>query len=297
MLYSETKENRVMGQIELDASSWRIIGECLEDIAGARRLSEFYDRVITSAGRLVPSELGAICFRFEHGMPRWVRGGPEGLGLLFNERFRYVFPNSLLSIDRSLDIYTMDFKEDENSEYVRDFLRPIGIGTILGAISGNLNISVLRKLHENTFSPVEMLRLSVLRRQLEGLHRWVRQAESELPRPEGLDFGNRLPKPLSSREAQVAFEAARGLSSREIGLSLDMSPRTAERHLANIYEKLGISCREELRDLLADSDGKDCNGYGTEDAPAPCGSMPGELGLLAPRLLLRTGDVLHGFRR
>lgn len=54
---------------------------------------------------------------------------------------------------------------------------------------------------------------------------------------------------LTPQELQVARLAAQGLSNREIGARLTMSPRTAGYHLYKIFPKLGIKDRTELRDL------------------------------------------------
>jgi DNA-binding CsgD family transcriptional regulator len=51
---------------------------------------------------------------------------------------------------------------------------------------------------------------------------------------------------LTAREHEVAALAANGLSSREIADKLYLSPRTVENHLQRIYDKLGVSNRQEL---------------------------------------------------
>jgi DNA-binding CsgD family transcriptional regulator/predicted ATPase len=56
---------------------------------------------------------------------------------------------------------------------------------------------------------------------------------------------------LSKREREVAQLAADGLTSREIGERLFVSPRTAENHLQRAYVKLGVASRPELSDRLA----------------------------------------------
>ncbi|MFI6645485.1 AAA family ATPase [Streptomyces sp. NPDC050504] len=54
---------------------------------------------------------------------------------------------------------------------------------------------------------------------------------------------------LTAQEAQVARLAAEGLSNREIGTRLGVSPRTVGYHLYKIFPKLGITGRGELRDV------------------------------------------------
>ncbi|MFK8907652.1 LuxR C-terminal-related transcriptional regulator [Streptomyces sp. YS-3] len=58
---------------------------------------------------------------------------------------------------------------------------------------------------------------------------------------------------LTAQQRQIARLAAYGLSNREIGDRLFLSPRTVGSHLYNVYPKLGISSRHQLRDLLHDS--------------------------------------------
>ncbi|MER7186068.1 LuxR C-terminal-related transcriptional regulator, partial [Streptomyces hyaluromycini] len=55
---------------------------------------------------------------------------------------------------------------------------------------------------------------------------------------------------LTAQQRQIVQLAARGLSNREIGERLFLSPRTVGSHLYNVYPKLGISSRHQLRDLV-----------------------------------------------
>ncbi|MFE2266690.1 helix-turn-helix transcriptional regulator [Streptomyces griseosporeus] len=57
---------------------------------------------------------------------------------------------------------------------------------------------------------------------------------------------------LTAQQRQIVRMAAGGLSNREIGERLYLSPRTVSSHLYNVYPKLGVSRRQQLRDLLQD---------------------------------------------
>ncbi|NUW32466.1 AAA family ATPase [Nonomuraea sp. SMC257] len=57
---------------------------------------------------------------------------------------------------------------------------------------------------------------------------------------------------LSPQEREVSRLAARGLSNREIGARMHLSPRTVGSHLYRAFPKLGISTRAQLRDLDLD---------------------------------------------
>jgi DNA-binding NarL/FixJ family response regulator len=48
---------------------------------------------------------------------------------------------------------------------------------------------------------------------------------------------------LSPREAEVLFWVAQGKTNQEVGTVLGISDLTAKKHLANIYEKLGVENR------------------------------------------------------
>jgi HD-GYP domain-containing protein (c-di-GMP phosphodiesterase class II)/DNA-binding CsgD family transcriptional regulator len=51
------------------------------------------------------------------------------------------------------------------------------------------------------------------------------------------------PSPLTERELEVLALVAKGLTNKEIGRSLDISPKTAGRHLEHVFEKLGVTTR------------------------------------------------------
>jgi DNA-binding NarL/FixJ family response regulator len=50
---------------------------------------------------------------------------------------------------------------------------------------------------------------------------------------------------LSARELEVLLLAARGLSNGRIASSLHLSEATVKRHLANVYERMGVGSRGE----------------------------------------------------
>jgi ATP/maltotriose-dependent transcriptional regulator MalT len=55
---------------------------------------------------------------------------------------------------------------------------------------------------------------------------------------------------LTAQEWQIAHLAREGLSNPEIGARLFLSPRTAEWHLRNVFNKLDIRSRRELVSAL-----------------------------------------------
>ncbi|MBV9326179.1 MAG: response regulator transcription factor [Chloroflexi bacterium] len=51
--------------------------------------------------------------------------------------------------------------------------------------------------------------------------------------------------PLTPRERDVLFAAARGLGNKQIAAELGMSARTVQTHLTSVFAKLGVSSRTE----------------------------------------------------
>ena len=83
---------------------------------------------------------------------------------------------------------------------------------------------------------------------------WCDRARQEL-RAAGETSKTRQPEAwdeLSAQELQIATLAAAGLSNREIGQRLYISPRTVANHLYRIFPKLGVTTRGQLAGVLPD---------------------------------------------
>jgi DNA-binding CsgD family transcriptional regulator len=72
-------------------------------------------------------------------------------------------------------------------------------------------------------------------------------AECGLPRNRG---PQRSPLAMTSRETEVAHLVSRGLTSKEVAAELFITPKAVGYHLGNIYAKLGLSGRQQLRQAL-----------------------------------------------
>jgi DNA-binding NarL/FixJ family response regulator len=87
-----------------------------------------------------------------------------------------------------------------------------------------------------------------------GATAWAEQARAEL-RAAGLrpsDQAGRTPREvLSAQEFQIAELVAQGLSNREIGQRLYLSPRTIGSHLYRMFPKQGVTSRSQLAAALS----------------------------------------------
>jgi DNA-binding CsgD family transcriptional regulator len=86
-----------------------------------------------------------------------------------------------------------------------------------------------------------------------GARPWAERSRAEL-RASGERLRPRQPtahERLTPQELQVSQAAAEGLSNKEIGARLFLSPKTVEFHLGRAYRKLGVRSRAELIKLFA----------------------------------------------
>ncbi|GAA2208966.1 LuxR family transcriptional regulator [Nonomuraea monospora] len=86
-----------------------------------------------------------------------------------------------------------------------------------------------------------------------GARPWIERAQSEL-RAAGIEAAAGVVPgaltELSPQQQQIVRLAARGLTNREIGDRLYLSPRTVGSHLYRVFPKLGITARSQLRDVI-----------------------------------------------
>ena len=96
-----------------------------------------------------------------------------------------------------------------------------------------------------------------------GARPWALRARNEL-RTTGSDRLRRSgpgPAALTPQEVEIASLAAAGLTNRDIGRQLFISPRTVSAHLYRIFPKLGVSTRAALRDALSSPQHADSFGH------------------------------------
>ncbi|MCY1139126.1 LuxR family transcriptional regulator [Actinoplanes sp. Pm04-4] len=104
----------------------------------------------------------------------------------------------------------------------------------------------LRRMRAVTAARAELLQAAETFERL-GAEPWSQRAAAELratapERPGG--------SALTPQEGEIARLAAAGLSNKQIGARLFLSPRTVQFHLHHVFAKLGIRSRAALRDAL-----------------------------------------------
>lgn len=108
----------------------------------------------------------------------------------------------------------------------------------------------LRKLNRTAEARRQLLRVEVEFKTVQA-GAWMDRVQSELRacrRGAAMQVAD-----LTEQESRIAELAAGGLSNKEIGARLHLSPRTVGGHLYKIYPKLAITTRAQLRDALANA--------------------------------------------
>jgi LuxR family maltose regulon positive regulatory protein len=76
------------------------------------------------------------------------------------------------------------------------------------------------------------------------LHAWARQTAAwRSAAAAGRTVAEPAPAQLSAREMEVLARIAAGDSNKLIARAFDLSPHTVKRHVANIFDKLGLASR------------------------------------------------------
>jgi len=130
----------------------------------------------------------------------------------------------------------------------------LGVGTIelaLAAGRPNVTYEVARRLLDSTRADVEAQRAAIralaeigTMHARELLHRLARRSDL-VGRAAAEHLARSHPTTLSEREVEVLDLAGHGLTNKEIGEKLSLSPHTVARHLANARSKLGAANRAE----------------------------------------------------
>lgn len=110
----------------------------------------------------------------------------------------------------------------------------------------------LRRMRSNKAARMPLSASAEVFRRL-GAKAWEIRATNELRATGVTRSGARAEAKLTPQELEIASLAAAGLSNKEIGARLFLSPRTVGAHLYRVFPKLGIRSRAALRDALAAS--------------------------------------------
>jgi len=115
-----------------------------------------------------------------------------------------------------------------------------------------------------------------------------REPPPDAATPPPPDFSAAQWPQLTQRQCEIVHWAAQGLSNKQIGRRLGISPETVKSHLHNVFEREGISGRVALlasHNSGTDRNGTDSSGNASDDRPQWSAAIATLLGLRDDRRL------------
>ncbi|MGW3496345.1 AAA family ATPase [Streptomyces sp. NPDC001020] len=150
--------------------------------------------------------------------------------------------------------------QDAESLYERAFATDLSHRPFLEASLRLVHGRLLRRRHEFTDARVTLRQAAATFTTMGADARVARitaelrasgaRAEQSAP---GTPGPARLRDLLSAQELRIAQLAGRGLSNRQIGNELNLSPRTIGAYLYRIFPRLGVTARAQLAEVLRDA--------------------------------------------
>ncbi|HSD40681.1 MAG TPA: LuxR C-terminal-related transcriptional regulator [Burkholderiales bacterium] len=126
-----------------------------------------------------------------------------------------------------------------------EYYRKIGIDHVMAVpihVDRRFLVSLVLNRSGTAFSDRDRDLAEVVRPHLANLYRLGVSSERMRQLPADAPF-DRAAAPLTPREREVLDWVAAGKTNRDIAAILGASPRTVEKHLERIYEKLGVETR------------------------------------------------------
>jgi DNA-binding CsgD family transcriptional regulator len=227
---------------------WARINGFLLDVGKAMDAVDFHHRVLGGMQDLIPFDCPGMCLRHcGRGHEVTALAGDPARVRVFNDRYRFLIP-----FDRNftLQSWVTDFRCYESSEFVADWIRPAGIRQALLNKTPGYVVCLARSRTGPVFTEREVAIHRVVTAHLNNLFAvYDRMAARGRP---AITVAELAPECslLSRRESEVVALMVQRLSAREIGARLLISPRTVERHVATVYNKLNVNGRRELLERM-----------------------------------------------
>jgi DNA-binding CsgD family transcriptional regulator len=218
---------------------WPRLRDYLLQVSTCRTLDDCMRAACVEMQKVIPFDATAGIFRM-HDNFNIAGVGREACQEVYNGYYRKRAPRIRESI---VDWHRYD------GEYQEDFLFPNGMHKAVRRVVAEHNtwISVVRSRRAPDFSEVDVDILALVEDYLNSLFESFKKLKGP-PDPklsaEGIAEQFRV---LSPREAEVCSLIASRLNTAEMAARLFISGRTVENHVANIFDKLDVRSREQLR--------------------------------------------------
>ncbi len=235
---------------------WRGLFELLSDLSLQEDSDAMLETFMNELGDIIPVDRGAALHEFRSSFPHCIRWPQYAEGRIndFNSHFNRCCPVDYNWKHRIFG--PVSWQNYSDSEYDADFMRPLGLHHSIGigwedtVRKKEMVLVIHRSRAGKAFSSRDLQNLLHIQPLFSRIYNLTKKGElrdREVLSPAESASGV---NPLSPREAEVASLLTRRISMRVIAGRLGISPRTVERHAFHIYQKLNVSNRKELIEVL-----------------------------------------------
>ncbi len=237
-------------------TDWKGLYELLNDLIRQKDAAGLEASLSEHIDNLIPADRGAAFFEYYDNSPHCIRWPEYAAPLVpdFNVRYGRVCPVPFHFGHMMLG--PISWTQYRHTEYDTDFNRPLHIGHSIGCGFKRSKakcvhiVALNRSRGSKAFSRKDTQNF----RQLTGLFSelYSRIERDECGLEQQVRHANQLPGmiPLSPRETEICVLLCQHNTAREIGVALEISPRTVERHCMHIYYKMNVANRNELLNLI-----------------------------------------------
>lgn len=233
---------------------WTQIQDFLVEVGSSPNIDEFAERALQNIGRILPFDANAMFINADTAgrVSSWrtITDSDKWLNP-FNNYYYRTMPDVIKK-----DVATMDWNTYQNREYATDFIKPQGIRYSTGVIGlgSTMNDLIILTLHRSKnsrqFNEAEEITLKIIQPHLTNLYRlYSKLKNTAISIPDAVEITEEY-KCLSRREAEIVALLCRRYSTGMIESKLLISRMTVYKHIANIFNKLDVTCRDELLDII-----------------------------------------------
>ena len=226
---------------------WSRLRDYLFRVGSCQTRQEFLRTACLEVGPLIPFEHAGIFSAFDLGHLEGTSSIAMAESYNSYYRYRHVFSAIEAKSWRAVPA-VVNWKMFDYSEFAVDFMLANGIWKSLQhALPGQpIILTINRSRSSPRFTASDVDALGMVNDYLNNLYSSYDKHGTFDPTPSVEEIGERFHL-LSKREAEICSLVARRLSSAEIAACLFINRRTVEKHLEDIFDKLNVHSREQLR--------------------------------------------------
>ena len=235
---------------------WSKINDYLMEITTARNIDQLLHEALLNIGNLVPFDHSGLLgfLDLPQQMPRQViyqetLGGSQSCFQAFQKYYHRLMPDVGMTM---IKVVVVDWYNYRSTEFVTDFILPYHArySAVLTNFRqhrhGDLNLTIHRSNDLSPFTAAEIQMLQIVQGHLMNYCEMFSLANPDCQYPDAAEIRTVFPA-LTRREAEIAALLCRKYTAEMIASRLLISQLTVYKHIENIYAKLKINCRKDLR--------------------------------------------------